>query len=111
MFASGDPITQAAIQNESAETITVTLDDGEGTITFADIPPATSSEYQDVEFEVLEGVILLVDAGLAMEGEVDLSSGYQNLITLFADAPPTVDAVAEGPDPEGSGTEACGNGW
>jgi hypothetical protein len=84
-------IEVAAIRNDSAAPVSVTLRSEDGTsVEFADVAPHTTTEPQPVP--PVETISVVISSGQATPGAVKLHGGETNVIAVSASAPPHVDA-------------------
>lgn len=107
-----DPTTRIAIENTSSTEVLVTLDDGELLLEFAAVPPGTATDYEDADDMGLD-LEVVVDAGTALGGVIELTEGRLNLIVLADDVPPTVETLSSSSSGAGGGTvgdPGAGNG-
>jgi hypothetical protein len=90
-FARAAGSTEAAVRNESAAPVSVTLKDADGgTVAFDAVAPNTTSVPQELPSGGM--VHVTVSSGQAKEGAVNIRRGDKNVIAVSDTREPTLDA-------------------
>lgn len=91
-------ITRAAIKSDWDKPMTVRLVSGDGnqSVVYENVPPNSTSDFQQLPFDVLEGIRLEVE-GDAAGTPVTLQREGDNILTIKPNSAPALD-VKENPD-------------
>ncbi|NUN15905.1 MAG: hypothetical protein HUU55_19950 [Myxococcales bacterium] len=91
-------ITRAAIKNDWEQPMTVRLVSGDSTqsVVYESVPPNSTSEFQQLPFDVLEGIRVEIE-GQSTGTPVTLQREGDNILSVKPDSAPGLD-VKENPD-------------
>lgn len=93
--------TRAAVQSEAKAPVTVTITDAAGrAVTFTDVAPGTTTAFESLPFESLEGLTVHVKNGGLHDAKISLKEQGDNVLKVGPEGTPTLGEVRENPDNE-----------